>query len=96
VISAALEFSDGAPFFELSDHFEQVGAVGFLEVEAAGNVVRGCGVSSNLQKTKDIVGTEMRGASHKLWPGGGIQRARRILLTFFCGTRNYFRGKGVT
>ena len=84
------------PFFELAEHFEQGVAVGSLEAEAATDIVGGRGICPNLQKTKDVIGTQVRGASHKLGPAGQALRARRILLTFFSGTRNFFRGTGVT
>jgi len=38
-IAAAGEFFDGAAFFELGENSEEGAAVGFGEMEAAGNVV---------------------------------------------------------
>src|SRR5215469_13921200 len=65
-------------------------------MEATADIVQSSGISSNLQKTKDVIGTQVRGSRHRLGPAGGKQQARRILLTFFWGTRNFFRGNGVT
>ena len=95
MISAARKFTDGSSFFELRKHFQQGAIVGFLEMEAATDILRGGGVCPNLQKTKDVIGAQVRGASHKWGPEGGGRRARRILLIFFRGTRNFFRGKGL-
>src|SRR6202012_5314053 len=96
LIPAAGKFADGAPFFELYEHFQQGAVVGFLEMEAPADIVNGHRICSNLQKTKDVIGTQARWASHRLGPAGEGRQARRILLTFFWGTRNFFRGKWVT
>ncbi len=95
MVAAAGKFADGTPFLELHEHFQQGSVVGFLEIQAATDIIDGDGIGPNLQKTKDIIGTQVRGASHKLGPEGGCRRARRILLTFFWGTRNFFRRKGL-
>ena len=65
-------------------------------MEAAADIIYGGRIGPNLQKTKDVIGTQVRWASHRLGPAGEGRQARRILLTFFWGTRNFFRGKWVT
>jgi hypothetical protein len=66
MISAAGKFADGASFFELAEHFLNVRAVGALEVETATDIVESGGIRSNLQETKDVIGAEVRGASHRV------------------------------
>jgi hypothetical protein len=83
VVPAPRKFAEGTPFFELHEHFLKGPAVGFLEMEAAADIIDGSRISPNLQKTKDVIGAEVRGASHRLGPAGKGRRARRILLTFF-------------
>jgi hypothetical protein len=55
VVSAAGKFADGAPFFELAEHFQQGMTVGSLEVETAADIVKSGGICPNLQKTKDVI-----------------------------------------
>ena len=77
------KFAEGTPFFELHEHFLKGPAVGFLEMKAAADIIDGSRIGPNLQKTKDVIGTQVGGASHKIGRAGRGQQARRILLIFF-------------
>jgi hypothetical protein len=51
-VTAAGEFFDGVTFFELGKDFEQGAAIGFSQVQTAGDIIGGGGFAFNLQKTQ--------------------------------------------
>ena len=51
------QFFDGAALFELGKHFEQGAIVRLSEMESLRDLGGGSGGASNLQKTKDVIGT---------------------------------------
>jgi hypothetical protein len=51
---------------EFCEHLEEGAAVTFFYLEGAGELLNGDRVISKLQKTKDIVGTQVGGARHGL------------------------------
>lgn len=64
--AAVGKFLDEAASLEFGEHLEEEAAVAFFHMEGAGEVLEGNGVISKLQKTKDIVGTQVGGARHGL------------------------------
>jgi hypothetical protein len=60
------KFLDEAASLEFGEHLEEWAAVVFFHMEGAGELLDGDGVVSKLQKTKDIVGTQVGGARHGL------------------------------
>jgi hypothetical protein len=57
MVAAPRKFAEGTPFFELHEHFLEGAAVGFVEMEAATDIIDGRGIRPNLQKKKDVIGT---------------------------------------
>ena len=90
MVATARKFSDGASFFELAEHFEQRVAVRSFEMEAATDIVGGGGICSNLQKTKDVIGAEVRGASHNLGPLKEFCRRGGFYSLFFGRRETFF------
>jgi hypothetical protein len=95
MISPARKFADGTPLFEFSDHFEQVGAVGFLEAEAARDIVCGRRIGPNLEKTKNVVGAQVRGSCHKLGPRAELCGRGGFYSLFFGERETFFGGMGL-
>ena len=56
-VSPSRQFLDGAALLELGEHFEQGAIVGLFQMEPLRDVGGGSGGASNLQKTKDVIGT---------------------------------------
>ena len=95
MVTAAGKFADGTLFFELAEHFEQRIAVRPFEVETATDIVGGGWIGPNLQKTKDVIGAEVRGASHKLGPPEEICGRGGFYSLFFDSARNFFLEVGL-
>src|SRR5580693_734849 len=92
MISATWKFADGSPFFELREHFQQGAVVGFLVVEAATDIIGAGWICTNLQKTKDVIRAQVRGARHRLGPRAG-NSGRADFTHFFLGNAKLFSGE---
>lgn len=81
--AAAGKLLDGASLAQCGEHFEEVAAIVLAKAEALGDVVRENGVSSKLQKTKDIVDAKVRGTRHQesFWEEREV--STRIFSKFF-------------
>ncbi len=75
------KFFNQAASFELGEHLEERVAGGFFDLERAGDVLKGDGTVSKLKKTKDVVGTQVRWASHER-PFQGARRNSRFYALF--------------
>jgi len=64
---------DEAAFLQLGEHLEEGSAVRAADLEGAGEVFEGGGTVSKLQKTKDIIGTELRLPRHRKTPFRGAR-----------------------
>ena len=56
-VTAPRQFLDSAALLELGKHFEQGAIVGLFQMEPLRDLGGGSGGASNLQKTKDVIGT---------------------------------------
>ena len=65
------KFFDQAAFFELGEHLKQGAAAGARDLERAREVFQGSGVVSKLQKTQDVIRTELGLARHPMTPFRG-------------------------
>src|SRR5579863_722451 len=64
-------------------------------MEAEADIVHGGGVGSNLQKTKDIIGAEVRGESHRLGPPKKFCGRGGFYSLFFATRETFFGGVGL-
>jgi hypothetical protein len=55
-VTPAGKLLDGAALFQFGEHFEQLTAVALLQVETAGDFVRGGGCALNLKKMQQVIG----------------------------------------
>src|SRR5262245_45835640 len=95
MVAAPWKFTDGASFFQLAEHFLERVTVGPLEMEAAADIVEGGRVCSNLQKTKDVIGAEVRGASHRLGPAEEFCGRGGFYSLLFVGRETFFGRAGL-
>ena len=58
-VPTAGQFLDGLAFLEFRQHLEQRASIGFLEVQALGDLARGSRFASNLQETQYVIGAEV-------------------------------------
>ena len=65
-------------------------------MEASADIVKRSRIGPNLQKTKDIIGAEVRGASHKLGPLKEFCRRSGFYSFFFATRETIFEGWGYT
>ncbi len=65
------KFLHQAAFFQLGKHLEEGAAAGSADLESTGEVFQGSGAVSKLQKTKDVIRTELRLARHPMTPFRG-------------------------
>src|SRR3984957_20932354 len=91
MVPATRKFADRSPFFQLREHFQQGSVVGFLEMEAATDILGGGWICPNLQKTKYVIGAQVRRARHRLGPASG-NSGRGGFYSFFFGERETFFG----
>jgi len=64
--AAVGKFLDEAASLEFGEHLEEEATVTFFHMEGAGKILDGDRVISKLKKTKDIVGTQVGRARHRL------------------------------
>src|ERR1700722_10741017 len=91
MVPATRKFADRSPFFQLREHFQQGAVVRFLHMEAATDILGGGWICPNLQKTKYVIGAQVRRARHRLGPASG-NSGRGGFYSFFFGERETFFG----
>jgi hypothetical protein len=64
--AAVGKFLDEAASLEFGEHLEEEATVTFFHMEGAGKILDGDRIISKLKKTKDIVGTQVGRARHRL------------------------------
>ena len=67
------DFLNQATFLEFIEHLEEDAAGGFSDLQAAGEVFQGDRAVSKCKKTQDVIGTQMRRASHAKTPFRGAK-----------------------
>src|ERR1700722_1932682 len=89
MVPATRKFADRSPFFQLREHFQQGAVVRFLHMEPATDILGGGWICPNLQKTKYVIGAQVRRARHRLGPASG-NSGRGGFYSFFFGERETF------
>ena len=92
--TAVGELLDEAPFFEHDEHLEKGTTVVFFDLEPAREVLKGNGIASKLQKTKDIVGAEVSGGRHHKVPFWERRKSTEILAIFLKFAVTFFGFRG--
>jgi hypothetical protein len=65
-VPTAGQFLNGLAFLEFRQHLEQRAGIGFLQVQALGDLAAGSSFASNLQETQYVIGAEVRRTWHEV------------------------------